>query len=193
MLSKCKKIIYSLTTFGVIHKHIVTNATFNSLQNVLLLLNKLFFGERCLLLKHATFWKMLILHTFSPDTLGRSINFLNYLSTELTLTVYPLMNNEAEIKIKQHCKHTNWPWLGKFYLSKNKKSIFVYIGATNCVHNIKMYANKFAVYAKFLEAAQSFVCQYNKLLLSFVYFDPPFFIGWKLFCIFSSQSFDLNV
>ena len=27
-----------------------------------------------------------------------------------------------------------------------------------------MYANKFAVYAKFLEAAQSFVCQYNKLL-----------------------------
>ena len=54
-------------------------------------------------------------------------------------------------------------------------------GATNCIHNIKMYANKFVVYAKFLEAIQNFVCQCNILLLPFVYFDPTFFIGWKLF------------
>ena len=43
---------------------------------------------------------------------------------------------------------------------------------------------KFAVRAKFLEAMQSFVCQYNILLLSFVYFDPAFFIGWKSICFF---------
>ena len=31
-------------------------------------------------------------------------------------------------------------------------------------------------------------------LLSLVYFDPVFFfIGWKLFCMFLSQSFDLNI
>ena len=54
-------------------------------------------------------------------------------------------------------------------------------GATNCIHNIKMYANKFVVCAKFLEAIQNFVYQCNILLLPFVYFDPTFFIGWKLF------------
>ena len=100
MLSKCKKIIYSLTTFGVIYKHIVTIATFNnSLQNVLLLLNQLFFAERCLLLKHAKFWKMLILHTFSPDTLGRSINFLNSLSTQLAWQFALLWTMKQRLKL----------------------------------------------------------------------------------------------
>ena len=47
-----------------------------------------------------------------------------------------------------------------------------------------MYANKFVVYAKFLEAVQNFVHQYNILLLPFVYFNPAFFIGWKLFFLF---------
>ena len=40
-------------------------------------------------------------------------------------------------------------------------------GAPNCVHNIQMYANKFVVYAKFLEAIQIFLRQFNKLFLSF--------------------------
>ena len=50
-------------------------------------------------------------------------------------------------------------------------------GTTNHIHNLKIYAKKFVVYTKFLEAIQSFVHQYNILLLSFVYFDPAFFIG----------------
>ena len=49
-------------------------------------------------------------------------------------------------------------------------------GAAYCIYNVQMYANKFAVYAKFLEVVHSFVCQYNILLLSFVYCDPDFFI-----------------
>ena len=48
--------------------------------------------------------------------------------------------------------------------------------ATNGVPNV-MYANKFIVSTKFLEAMQSFVKQYNKLLHSFVYLDPAFFNG----------------
>ena len=44
-------------------------------------------------------------------------------------------------------------------------------GATNRVHNIQLYANKFAMCVKFLEEVQSFVRKYNKLLLSFIYFD----------------------
>ena len=50
-------------------------------------------------------------------------------------------------------------------------------GATNSVHNVQTHVNKFVVYAKFLEAVQNFICQYNILLLSFVYFDPAFFIS----------------
>ena len=61
---------------------------------------------------------------------------------------------------------------------------FIYQGATNRVHNVQKYTNKFVVYAKFLEAVQSFERQYNRLSLSFVWFDPAFFIGWKLFCLF---------
>ena len=49
-------------------------------------------------------------------------------------------------------------------------------GAAYCIYNVQMYANKFAVYAKFLEVVHSFVCQYNILLLPFVYSDPAFFI-----------------
>ena len=56
-------------------------------------------------------------------------------------------------------------------------------------HNVQMYTNKLVVYAKFLEAVQSHVCKYNIHLLSSLYFDPDFFIGWKLFCIFFISSF----
>ena len=51
-----------------------------------------------------------------------------------------------------------------------------YEGCDKRVPNV-MYANKFIVSTKFLEAIQSFVQQYNKLLHSFVYLDPAFFIG----------------
>ena len=47
-----------------------------------------------------------------------------------------------------------------------------------------MFANKIVVYAKFVEAVQRFVRQYNIPLLSYVFSDPAFFIGWKLFCAF---------
>ena len=50
-------------------------------------------------------------------------------------------------------------------------------GMTNRLHNVHMYVNKFVVYAKTLEAVESFVRQYNILLLSFVYCDPAFFTG----------------
>ena len=50
-------------------------------------------------------------------------------------------------------------------------------GVTNRVHNVQMYANKFVVYNKPLETVQRFVCQYNMILLSLVYFDPAFFTG----------------
>ena len=58
-------------------------------------------------------------------------------------------------------------------------------GATNRVRNVQMYANKFFVYAKFLEAVQSFLPHYNILLISFVYFDPAFSIGWIFFVFLS--------
>ena len=46
----CKKIVYSLTLFGIIYKRIVTLTTFNdSLQIVLQLLNQLIFETICLL------------------------------------------------------------------------------------------------------------------------------------------------
>ena len=44
--------------------------------------------------------------------------------------------------------------------------------------------SKFVVYVKFMEAVQRFVRQYNIPLLSYVFCDPAFFIGWKLFCTF---------
>ena len=47
---------------------------------------------------------------------------------------------------------------------------------------MQIYANKFVLYAKFLEAVQSFVRQYNILLLSFVYSDLVFLIGWRVVC-----------
>ena len=50
-------------------------------------------------------------------------------------------------------------------------------GATKRIHIVKMYAKKFVVYTKFLEAVQSFARQYNMFLLSLVYPDPAFFIG----------------
>ena len=50
-------------------------------------------------------------------------------------------------------------------------------GATKRIHIVKMYAKKFVVYPKFLDTVQTFVCQYNMLLLSLVYPDPAFFIG----------------
>ena len=40
------------------------------------------------------------------------------------------------------------------------------------------------MYAKFLEAVQGCVNEYNILLHSFVYLDPAFLIGWELFCSF---------
>ena len=46
-------------------------------------------------------------------------------------------------------------------------------GATNRGNNVEIYANKFVVYAKFLETVQSLVRQYNILLL-FIYFYPAF-------------------
>ena len=59
-------------------------------------------------------------------------------------------------------------------------------GATNSEHNIQVYANKYVVHTKFLEAVQSFVCQNNMFLLTFAYFDPAFLIGRNLFylCIY---------
>ena len=55
--------------------------------------------------------------------------------------------------------------------------------------------NKSVVYSNFLEAIQSFVRQYNVLLLSFTYLDPVFLCWLKkniyFFCL--SQSFDLNI
>ena len=57
-------------------------------------------------------------------------------------------------------------------------------GATNPIRNVQMYGNRFVVYAKFVEAVQRFVRQYNVPLLSYVFFDPAFFVGWKLFCAF---------
>ena len=58
-------------------------------------------------------------------------------------------------------------------------------GATNRVRNVQMYANKFFVYAKFLEPVQSFLPHYNILLLSFAYSDPAFSIGWIFFVYLS--------
>ena len=49
--------------------------------------------------------------------------------------------------------------------------------ATNRVHNAQIYAKKFIVYAKFLDAVQRFVRQYNILLLHLTYFYPAFFTG----------------
>ena len=42
-------------------------------------------------------------------------------------------------------------------------------GATKRIHIVKMYAKKFVVYTKFLEAVQSFVRQYNV----FTFFGLP--------------------
>ena len=73
---------------------------------------------------------------------------------------------------------------------------------TNCAHTIHVYARKFVAYTKFLEVMQSFVCQYNILLLSFIYSEPAFLIGGiyiyiyiyiYIFICCSPQSFDLNV
>ena len=58
---------------------------------------------------------------------------------------------------------------------------------TNRIHNVQMYANKYVVYAKFLEVVQSFVHQYNSLLLSFVSSEAAFY-GWQLFCFFKNFS-----
>ena len=57
-----------------------------------------------------------------------------------------------------------------------------------------MYAKKFTMYVKFLEAVQSFVRQYDILLLSFIYCDHACFLHWlKIILFFSlSQSFDLH-
>ena len=59
-------------------------------------------------------------------------------------------------------------------------------GATNWVHNIQEYVNKFLVHSMFLEAVKSFVHQYN-ILLSFVYWCC--FLHW----LKNTSSFDLNV
>ena len=50
-------------------------------------------------------------------------------------------------------------------------------GATNRIRKVQMYGNRFVVYAKFVEAVQRFVRQYNVPLLSYVFFDSAFFIG----------------
>lgn len=45
--------------------------------------------------------------------------------------------------------------------------------------------NKSVVYSNFLEAVQSFVRQYNILLLSFTYLDPVFLCWLKIYIFFS--------
>ena len=50
-------------------------------------------------------------------------------------------------------------------------------GATNRIRKVQMNGNRSVVYAKFVEAVQRFVRQYNVPLLSYVFFDPAFFIG----------------
>ena len=49
-------------------------------------------------------------------------------------------------------------------------------GATNRILKVQMYGNRFVVYAKCVEAVQRFLRQYNVPLLSYVFFDPSFFI-----------------
>ena len=49
--------------------------------------------------------------------------------------------------------------------------------ATNRIRKVQMYGNRFVVYAKFVEAVQRFVRQYNVPLLSYVFFEPALFIG----------------
>ena len=90
MLSEYKKMVYSLTLFGVTYKQIVTLTTFtDTLRNVLQLLNQLFFAMLCLLFnvkskrKMANSEECFITHVFSPVALGRSINFLISFSTEM--------------------------------------------------------------------------------------------------------------
>ena len=59
---------------------------------------------------------MLITHTFLRVALRKSISFLNSFSIyRITVTVSPFMSHVAEIKIKQHHKHTKLPWLEKSY------------------------------------------------------------------------------
>ena len=50
-------------------------------------------------------------------------------------------------------------------------------GTTNRAYNVQTNANKFVVYAKFPEAVQSFVLQYDIPLIFYVNSDPAFFIG----------------
>lgn len=60
--------------------------------------------------KKTEVWGMLIAHTFSPADLGRSINVLNFFSTELMWHAPSYEQWRADNKIKLHA---NQPWLGK--------------------------------------------------------------------------------
>lgn len=78
-----------------------------------------------------------------------------------------------------------YPFASLYWVNKETKTGEPGVqDATNRVHNGQIYANKFAVYIKFLEAIQGFICQNDILLLSSICSDPAFFIGWQLLCIF---------
>ena len=75
-----------------------------------------------------------------------------------------------------------YPFASLYWVNKETKTGEPGVqDATNRVHNGQIYANKFAVYIKFLEAIQGFICQNDILLLSSICSDPAFFIGWQLF------------
>lgn len=68
-----------------------------------------------------------------------------------------------------------WVALLNYFLSFSS-TIFILLFMTVfdtvlCTHQIKMYTNKFVVYPKFLEA------------ITFIYFDPAFFIGCFFVCL----------
>ena len=70
--------------------------------------------------------------------------------------------------------------------AQNIESMHKYLlpGGTNCLHNVKMYANKFVVHAKFQETVQFYTP-----IFSFIYLNPVFFIGWEcFFCLSQSIS-----
>ena len=117
MLSKCRKIVYSLTLFAVLYKQINTLTTFNnSSKNVLQLLNQLFCKKLCLLfhfkrVRNVSSYEECYLHTHSPLLLWEDLIIFLTLSILNYCDGLPSYEQEcvnvAEIKIKLDCKHTN--------------------------------------------------------------------------------------
>ena len=70
---------------------------------------------------------------------------------------------------------------------------YVRQGTINRVHNVQMYVSKFVVYAKFLEAVQSFANQYNKLLFFSFNFALLSSLTENYFGFCLSQSFSMSL